>query len=170
MADVLNAQFQSVFTTESPESCPYVKRFASYLTSSSPNQMLINCWALKNGKASEVNNLSTRQLKECADNISLVLTFIFNQTLADGKLPDNWKSANITPIFRKGPNDLAKNYRSVSLTSVISKTMEHIIYSHNTDHLERNNIITPCQHGFRYKLLLRDTFCDHNWWLGKNDR
>ena len=54
----------------------------------------------------------------------------FQLNTLDEKLPDDWKSANITPNFKKGPNDLAENYCTVSLSSVISKTMEHIIYSH----------------------------------------
>ena len=125
MAEVLNAQFQSVFTTESQESCPYVQRIAPVvpdlvITESGVNKLLR---ALKISKSSWVDNLPTRPFKECAVSISQVLTFIFNHTLADGNLPDGWRSASITSIFKKRPNDLANTYRPVSLTSVISKTM-----------------------------------------------
>ena len=67
----------------------------------------------------------------------------------NGMLPNDWKSANITLIYKKGPHDLDDNYHPVSLTSVICKTMEHIVYSHIAEHLEMNNILTPRQHGFR---------------------
>ena len=48
---------------------------------------------------------------------------------------------------------MAENYRSVSLTSVICKTMELIVYSHIAEHLEMKNILTPRQHGFRRNYL-----------------
>ena len=44
---------------------------------------------------------------------------------------------------------LAENYRPVSLTSVTSKLLEHIICKHLLDHLDRNNILTSLNHGFR---------------------
>ena len=64
-------------------------------------------------------------------------------------LPNDWKSANIMPMYKRGPHDVAENYRTVYLTSVICKTMEHIVYSQIGEYLEMNNILTPCQHGFR---------------------
>ena len=72
MAEVVNAQFQSVFKTESLESCPYIKRFAPVvldlvITEIGVNKLLRD---LKNGKASGVDNLPTRPLTEYVDNIS----------------------------------------------------------------------------------------------------
>ena len=151
MAKVAHAQFQSVFTMECQESCLYVKRIAPVVHDRVITEPGVNTLfrALKISKASGVDNLPTRPLKECTEKFSQVLTFILNQTLADGKLADDWRSANITPIFKKEPNDLAENYRPVLLTSVVSKTMKHIIYSYIADQLERNDILTPRQHGFR---------------------
>ena len=66
-----------------------------------------------------------------------------------GKLPSDWRSANISPVFKKGDSHLAENYRPVSLTSVSCKLLEHIICKHILDHLEINNILTSLNHGFR---------------------
>jgi hypothetical protein len=44
-----------------------------------------------------------------------------------GKLPDNWKKANVTPLHKKGPKNLVENYRPISLTSIVCKTMEKFI-------------------------------------------
>ena len=41
------------------------------------------------------------------------------------------------------------NYRPVSLTCVCCKLLEHIVCSHIHDHLDKYNILTPMQHGFR---------------------
>ena len=85
--------------------------------------------ALRVGKASGNDNISTRPLKECAASISGVITFIFSQSLSSDQLSSDWKSANIMPVFKNGAADKPENYRPVSLTSVLSKLMEQIIYS-----------------------------------------
>jgi len=41
------------------------------------------------------------------------------------------------------------NYRPVSLTCVCCKLLEHIVCSHIHAHLDKYNILTPMQHGFR---------------------
>ena len=51
--------------------------------------------------------------------------------------------------IKKGDVHLAENYRPVSLTSVSCKLLEHVICKHLLNHLERNNILTNLNHGFR---------------------
>ena len=107
MAKVLNAQFQSVFTTESQESCSHVKRFAPavpdlVITEPGVNKLLRD---LMNGKASGVDNLPTRPLKECADNIPQVLTFIFNLTLAR-RLEVREQYANLQKGIKRSSGEL----------------------------------------------------------------
>ena len=43
------------------------------------------------------------------------------------------------------------NYRPVSLTCICYELLEHIICSNLMQHLNRNNILYPLQHGFREK-------------------
>ena len=54
-------------------------------------------------------------------------------------------------FFKKGEKYNPANYRPVSLTSVCCKVLEHIITSHIMNHLEKENILCPEQHGFRQK-------------------
>ena len=61
----------------------------------------------------------------------------------------DWKSANITPIFKKGNRAQVCNYRPVSLTSICSKILEHIIYSSIFSHLQTHHILSEEQHGFQ---------------------
>ncbi len=88
-------------------------------------------------------------LKQCADEISPCLSEIFRQSLSSATLPIDWTKANVAPIFKKGNRHEPANYRPVSLTSVCCKLLEHIICSHTRKHLERYNILTHLQHGFR---------------------
>jgi hypothetical protein len=53
--------------------------------------------------------------------------------MEDSKLPHSWKSANITPIHKKGSKHTVSNYRSISLTSILCKVMEKISSSLFTD-------------------------------------
>ena len=62
---------------------------------------------------------------------------------------DEWKTANIIPIFKKGYRTSTGNYRPISLTSICSKLLEHIIYSSIFSHLKEYNILHKEQHGFQ---------------------
>ena len=64
-------------------------------------------------------------------------------------MPDEWKTANIIPIFKKGDRTNTGNYHPISLTSICSKLLEHIIYSSIFSHLKEYNILSDEQHGFQ---------------------
>ena len=88
-------------------------------------------------------------LKECADEIYLPLTDIFRKTLALGEVPEDWRKANITCIFKKGNKQDTGNYRPVSLTSVICKLLESYIREAIMDHLSSYKLLSDSQYGFR---------------------
>ena len=94
------------------------------------------------------DNIPTQLLKETAQQMAPLLTFIFQASLDQGKLPSDWKSANVTPIHKKEIKTDPSNYRPISLTSVCCKTLEHVVYSSIFSHLENHQILTDNQHGF----------------------
>ena len=59
------------------------------------------------------------------------------------------KEAEVIPVCKKGRKNDPANYRPVSLTSSVCKQLEKIIRDDITLHLERNNLLSPAQHGFR---------------------
>ena len=75
--------------------------------------------------------------------------FLFQQSIDQGTVAEDWKTANVAPIFKKGDRGLASNYRPVSLTCISCKVLEHIIVSQMRDHMDQHNILVDCQHGFR---------------------
>ena len=85
-------------------------------------------------KASGPDGLTARVLKECSSEIASVLAYIFNTSLAQGVVPDDWRLANVTPVFKKGEKYDAANYRPVSLACTCCKTMEHILVSNINKH------------------------------------
>ena len=104
---------------------------------------------INTSKATGPDNIPNQVLKECADDIAPALTQIFQRSLDTGQLPDVWLKANVTCVYKKGDKHQAENYRPISLKSVISKILEHIVCKNIMDHLENNNILTNLNHGFR---------------------
>ncbi|KAF2347338.1 Reverse transcriptase domain [Trinorchestia longiramus] len=102
-------------------------------------------------KSTGPDGLGPRILKETAEVKSEPLTNIFNRSLETGIVPDDWKRANITPIFKKGNKQIPNNYRPISLSSVTSKTIERLLKGRITKHLNDQNLINDTQHGFRAK-------------------
>ena len=68
--------------------------------------------------------------------------------MEEGRVPEDWKMENVTPIFKKGSKGDPGKYRPVSLTSVCCKMMESIIRDAITEHLDMNKLINASQHGF----------------------
>lgn len=151
-AEVLNDFFQSVFTREPIGDLPMPPHF-DYATSlddfditQEDVRKLLK--GLKTGKAAGLDGISPILLVETADQLALPISNIFRKSLNSGRIPDDWRKACITPIFKKGSRSSPNNYRPVSLTSIICKTMESLIRTKIMDHLQKNNLICQEQHGF----------------------
>ncbi|KAF2359886.1 Reverse transcriptase domain [Trinorchestia longiramus] len=102
-------------------------------------------------KSTGPDGLGPRILKETAEVISEPLKNVFNRSLETGIVLEYWKRANVTPIFKNGNKQMPNNYRPISLTSVLSKTIERLLKVCITKHLNDQNLITDTQHGFREK-------------------
>ncbi|XP_075004832.1 janus kinase and microtubule-interacting protein 1 isoform X13 [Calonectris borealis] len=70
------------------------------------------------------------------------------QSWLTGEVPDNWRLANVMPIYKKGRKEDPGNYRPVTLTLVPGKIMEQFILRALTSHVQDNQGIRPSQHGF----------------------
>lgn len=152
-ADILNNQFTSVFTSEDPES-PLPDLGESPFTTVTDitvhqSEVLKLLQQLNPHKATGPDEVSSKLLKETANQIAPAMTLLFQASSDQGKVLEEWKSANITPLFKKRDRNLPANYRPVSLTSVCSKILEHVVHSHIMSHMDHHNILTDSQHGFR---------------------
>lgn len=104
---------------------------------------------LKGNKAPGPDGVSPQVLKDCCDILCDPLLDIFQTSLDTGDVPDDWRRANISPIYKKGSKLDPLNYRPVSLTSIGSKVLESIIREEIVRHLIKHKLITNAQHGFR---------------------
>ena len=86
--------------------------------------------------------------KEAALELSKPLAVLFQKSLDTGIVPNDWKLADVAPVFKKGDRKLPSNYRPISLTPLICKVLESVIRDKMFDYLFRNNLLANEQHGF----------------------
>lgn len=152
-ANVLNEQFQRAFSIESKSNPIPDKGKSTYpimnnitISTQGVSKLLRQ---INPHKATGPDQICGKVLKELSEEIATIITCIFQKTLDSGKIPTDWKHANVCPVFKKGDKRNAINYRPISLTCILSKIMEHIIASNIMSHLEKKNILYDLQHGFR---------------------
>ena len=109
----MSKQFESVFTNEDVTNVPQLDssaypKIGDVLFTTRGIQLQLE--RLEPAKASGPDQLPARVLKLCAEQISPVLQIIFSQSLEYGTLPQDWLSANITPVFKKGNRNIPGNY------------------------------------------------------------
>jgi hypothetical protein len=63
-------------------------------------------------------------------------------------VPDDWKHACVCPIHKKLEKNKVSNYRPVSLTCIICKVLEKVIWDEMMDYLLDKNLITDKQYVF----------------------
>ncbi|KFZ56694.1 hypothetical protein N321_01498, partial [Antrostomus carolinensis] len=80
-------------------------------------------------------------LKELAEVIAGPLSIIFAKSWETGEVPEDWRKANVTPVFKKGTKEDPGNYRLVSLTSIPGKVMERLILGALSRHIKDKRVI-----------------------------
>ena len=181
-AKVLNDQFSSVFKSDS-YSAADVNINDKYNLNKSVNNILTDISIGANSvykslkrldcsKAVGPDGIPTKVLKEAASELALPLSDLFNLTLQTGEIPQEWKLADIVPIFKKGSKDDARNYRPVSLTPIICKILERLVCDQLVKFLNYNNILVDNQHGFRAKRSCETQLlqCVNDWSLALDNK
>ena len=151
-AEVLNTYFASVFEIEGQRALPEFqdREFDETLTyiEISENVVAKSIDRLKPSKSQGPDDIHPKLIKECKTSIVTPLTIIFKKSLQESVLPDIWKEANVTSIYKKGDRTKPENYRPISLNSVPFKLMERIIRDQIVKHMSRNDFFSPFQYGF----------------------
>ena len=99
-------------------------------------------------KAAGVDGIHPRILYEMRVVLALPLKLMFQHSFNSKTLPEDWRSADVVPIFKKGSKSNVKNYRPVSLTCICCKIMESIIRDNIMRFFEVNKLFTNKQFGF----------------------
>ena len=144
-ADLFNSFFFDQFSSES--------NYKININYNRPNQVHFSVPDVKNilknldpNKAPGPDQIHGKILKNCANALCTPLTLLFQSSFYTCNIPNDWKTANVVPVYKKGSKNCVQNYRPISLTSLIMKVYEKVIAA---ELLKRvNNKINPRQHGF----------------------
>ena len=101
----------------------------------------------------KVASISMNVVKESFKLICAPLTYIINLSLNSGVVPQEMKIARVIPLFKSGDKSLFTNYRPVSVLQVFSKFLETIVYNSLINFLNKYDILSRNQYGFRKKLF-----------------
>ena len=155
MAEAFSIFFKSIFTEEDTTVIPdpepvFTGTEEEMLTTIdiTEERVLKKLKQINPSKSAGNDNISNAVLKETAEEITEAVTKIFKRSLEESKLPEDWKTSNITPIYKKDGRNKVGNYRGVHLTSQLCKTMESLVKEDIVDHLSKFNLIRGTQHGF----------------------
>ena len=118
-----------------------------FVTPKTVRKVLMN---LDFSKASGPDCIPVVVLKNCELELSYILAELFNKCLKESCFPDCWKVSSMVRVFENvGERSTAKNYRPVSLLSVVSKVFEKPVNNRIVDHLEKCGLFSDFQYGFR---------------------
>lgn len=108
-------------------------------------------------------------LRELADVVVMLLSTIFEKSWRE--VPDDWKNANVTSIFKKGKKENPGNYQLVSFTSIPAMIMEMVILEVVTKNIKEKKVIRNSQRGLikgKSSLTHLTTFSDDMaGWIGE---
>ena len=79
-------------------------------------------------KSTGLDGISPQFLRDAAPIVCAPLADIFNNSILKGKIPQSWKNAKVTPIFKAGGTTDVSNYRPISVIPVIMKVFERTAY------------------------------------------
>ena len=155
VVDEFNQYFTTVFSIETDSSPRAPITFpgeSSDLLSDiqiTEEQVKLKLSRLREDKSAGPDGLLPRYLCHIQDGLATPLTLLFTRSVHEGRVPQEWKQANICPLFKTGSRKLTGNYRPISLTCQICKLCEMIIKDAIVVHLEKFKLLLESQHGFR---------------------
>jgi hypothetical protein len=148
-ANLFNSYFKSVFAEDDGAAYPALNtQLTEILRSFSISRLEVKSEleSLNVHKAMGGDGLPAVVLKNCADELSIPLTIIFNRSIDEGFFPTIWKRALVVPIHKKGNKADVRNYRPVSLLPIASKICEKLVCKHVFNHVRC--VLSEHQHGF----------------------
>ncbi|GAB0208442.1 mitochondrial enolase superfamily member 1 [Grus japonensis] len=152
--ELLNAFFSSVFTAEAnPQETQTLEVGEKVLRKEDlplveEDRVRDHLGNLNIHKSMGPDGMHPHVLRELADVIAKPLSIIFERSWRTGEVPEDWRKANVTPVFKKGKKEDPGNYRPVSLTSIPGKMMEQLTLGVIYKYVEEKKVTGSGQHGF----------------------
>jgi len=95
-----------------------------------------------------------------------LITVLINQCIESSSVPSQWKQATVTPVPKFKNYTSLSHFCPISVLSTLSKVLERILYDQMVSHLNKHNLLTPHQSGFRSGYSTQDVLlCITDKWL-----
>ena len=104
---------------------------------------------MNSNKSFGYDGISAKILKKVAKESSKPLTHIFNLSFLNGIIPDKLKFALVTPMHKGNEESKVDNYRPISVLNYFSKLLEQFVAGRLTKFIDKNDILSKHQYGFR---------------------
>ncbi len=104
---------------------------------------------ISNKKSLDHEAICNQMIRNFSVNFKITLLQLFNHCLLYNIIPDEWKKATVSMIYKKGCQKTRDNYRPISITSCMAKVFEKLVLNRIKNHLRENHIIIKNQSGFR---------------------
>jgi hypothetical protein len=125
---------------------------------------------LNSSKSTGPDNIPVKLLKDSKETVAPFLAYIFNTSLCSGIFPDNLKVARVSPIYKEGNKKERGNYRPIFVHSTVAKLFEKLVCIQLADYQNANDILSPCQSGFRQNhSTMSSLLSNSNSWLVNMD-
>ena len=139
---MLNAYLASVFTRSGDEIPTKEKttddEFKDVMITEERIKKVIE--NMDGNKAPGPDGITVKLMKNLINELAEPLAILFRASIDSGKIPDDWRQAEITPSYKKGTRFDMGNYRGINLTPVPGKIMERIVKEDFDSHIETNEI------------------------------
>lgn len=116
--------------------------------------------SLSNGKAYGLYSCPIKLIKAAKHVLSEHLAKLMNLSVQTGKYPTKLKISKICPIFKSDDDTEPSNYRPISLLSVFNKIFEKTVYNRLINFIDKHDILSDVQYGFRKKHSTQHTLLD----------
>ena len=104
----------------------------------------------KTGSSPGEDEITYEMLQKLPKTSNKALLDLFNRIWSSGAYPKAWQHSIVVPILKQGKDPhFAKSYRPISLTSTVGKVREKLVSNRLSYHVEKNNLLTNVQTGFR---------------------
>ena len=151
-ASAFNDYFSSIFIDDDGNTPQLAKRVSNNVYIDSiffSSNLVFKCLSkCKSSMSLDPDGLSTFFIKKLKSTLANPLAVLFTKIFDCSVIPDAWRIAHVTPVFKKGVSSAVENYRPISLTSVVCKVFERIVKEQMLEFLFKQNLITRHQHGF----------------------
>lgn len=114
-----------------------------------PNEIINIIKGFSNNKAAGYDDVLTRIIKTVSYSLATPLVSLFNLSFETGIFPDQLKIAKVIPLFKSDDKRMINNYRPISILPVFSKIIEKLMHRRLKNFLDKNNVLTSSQFGFR---------------------